>query len=66
MLLVLAEELGSFVDLVGGPAEASCLIEPLGALAMVEETVVREKVRHCVPLLDFLSTSRPLNLPALS
>jgi serine/threonine-protein phosphatase 2A regulatory subunit A len=44
VLLVMAEALGSFVDLVGGPAHAVCLIEPLGALAAVEETVVREQV----------------------
>lgn len=43
VLLVMAEELGGFVDLVGGPAEAVCLLGPLGALATVEETVVRDK-----------------------
>jgi len=45
VLLVMAEELGASVDLVGGPAEAVVLIAPLAALAMVEETVVRDKVR---------------------
>lgn len=45
VLLVMAEELGGFVDLVGGPDKAVCLLGPLGALAMVEETVVRDKVR---------------------
>lgn len=43
MLLVMAEELGGFIDLVGGPAQAVCLMSLLGALATVEETVVREK-----------------------
>jgi serine/threonine-protein phosphatase 2A regulatory subunit A len=43
VLLVMAEELGGFVDLVGGPGEAACLLGPLGALATVEETVVRDK-----------------------
>lgn len=39
----MADELGHFVDLVGGPSEAVVLIGPLGALATVEETVVRDK-----------------------
>jgi len=46
VLLVMAEELGGFIDLVGGPAQAVILMGPLGALATVEETVVREKVRR--------------------
>lgn len=29
--------------MVGGPSEAACLLGPLGALATVEETVVRDK-----------------------
>ena len=41
----MAEELGGFVDLVGGPPRSHVLLEPLCELAMVEETVVREKVR---------------------
>jgi len=48
VLLVMAEELGGCVDLVGGPAEAVVLMGPLGALATVEETVVRDKVRVAV------------------
>jgi hypothetical protein len=40
----MAEELGGFIDLVGGPAAAVILMQPLGALATVEETVVRDKV----------------------
>ena len=43
VLLVLAEELGGFVPLVGGAHEAVCLMGPLGALATVEETVVRDR-----------------------
>lgn len=43
VLLVMADELGGFVPLVGGPYEATCLMQPLGALATVEETVVRDK-----------------------
>ena len=46
VLLVMAEEIGGFVELVGGGDYAAILLEPLGSLAMVEETVVREKVRN--------------------
>jgi hypothetical protein len=51
VLLVMAEELGKMVDLVGGPPHSACLIEPLGVLAAVEETVVRDQVRHTVPCI---------------
>ena len=43
VLLALAEELGNFVDYVGGTAYATSLLAPLETLATVEETVVREK-----------------------
>ncbi|KAJ3131992.1 hypothetical protein HK100_005820 [Physocladia obscura] len=43
VLLALAEELGSFVEFVGGPPFAHLLLTPLETLAAVEETVVREK-----------------------
>jgi serine/threonine-protein phosphatase 2A regulatory subunit A len=43
VLLVMAEELGKFVPLVGGPQHAHFLIVPLETLATVDETVVREK-----------------------
>ncbi|KAK5666179.1 protein phosphatase 2A structural subunit [Batrachochytrium dendrobatidis] len=43
ILLALAEELGGFVDYVGGPHYAHILFTPLENLAAVEETVVREK-----------------------
>lgn len=43
VLLALAEELGSFVDEIGGPAHASCLMDPLESLSTVEETTVRDK-----------------------
>ena len=38
----MAEQLGKFVPLVGGPAEAHILLTPLESLASVEETVVRD------------------------
>lgn len=43
VLLVMATELGKFTPLVGGVYESVCLISVLGFLAMVEETVVRDK-----------------------
>ncbi|XP_066229494.1 serine/threonine-protein phosphatase 2A 65 kDa regulatory subunit A beta isoform isoform X2 [Saccopteryx leptura] len=43
VLLALAEQLGSFTSLVGGPDFAHCLLPPLESLATVEETVVRAK-----------------------
>lgn len=44
VLLALAEELGSFVEFVGGPEFAAVLLTPLESLSNVEEAVVREKV----------------------
>jgi serine/threonine-protein phosphatase 2A regulatory subunit A len=43
VLVALAEELGGFVDLVGGAEHAHVLVEPLEVLAGVEETVVRDR-----------------------
>ncbi|XP_023063979.2 serine/threonine-protein phosphatase 2A 65 kDa regulatory subunit A beta isoform isoform X2 [Piliocolobus tephrosceles] len=43
VLLALAEQLGNFTGLVGGPDFAHCLLPPLENLATVEETVVRDK-----------------------
>ena len=43
VLLVMAEELGRFVPLVGGPEHAHFLLLPLETLSTVDETVVREK-----------------------
>ncbi|XP_046554169.1 serine/threonine-protein phosphatase 2A 65 kDa regulatory subunit A alpha isoform-like isoform X1 [Haliotis rubra] len=43
VLLALAEQLGQFTPLVGGPECVHCLLPPLESLATVEETVVRDK-----------------------
>lgn len=43
LLVALGEELGKFLPLVGGPDFASKLVEPLEALATMEEAVVRDK-----------------------
>ncbi|XP_072125758.1 serine/threonine-protein phosphatase 2A 65 kDa regulatory subunit A beta isoform-like [Mobula birostris] len=42
-LLALAEQLGSFTVLVGGPEYVHCLLPPLENLATVEKSVVRNK-----------------------
>lgn len=44
VLLVMAEELGGFVDVVGGPSEAYRLLKPLESLATVDEASVRDMV----------------------
>lgn len=43
VLLTLADELGDFVEEVGGSPHASVLVQPLETLATVEETIVRDK-----------------------
>ncbi|TDH70986.1 hypothetical protein CCR75_001139 [Bremia lactucae] len=43
VLVALADELGGFVDLVGGAEHAAALVKPLEVLAAVEETVVRDR-----------------------
>lgn len=47
VLLVMAEELGNFVDVVGGPQHAYLLLKPLESLATVDEASVRDMVRRC-------------------
>ena len=44
MLLALAEELGGFVEYVGGVAHAPVILPLLESIASAEETVVRDKV----------------------
>lgn len=62
MLVALAEELGGFVELVGGAPHAAVLVEPLEVLAGVEETVVRDRVctrqPNCVVDPAFLDCMR--------
>jgi len=57
VLLALAEELGNFADYVGGPDHVHVLIPLLENLAIVEETVVRDKVNPLSPLTSFLLQS---------
>lgn len=46
VLTALAEELGSFIEYVGGPEYGHVLLSPLENLAAIEEPLVREKVRN--------------------
>lgn len=46
VILALAEQLASFVPLVGGPEFAFTLLQPLESLSTVEESSVRDKVRR--------------------
>lgn len=46
VLTALSDELGGFVEYVGGPEYAHVLLSPLENLAAIEEPLVREKVRH--------------------
>ncbi|OQR91884.1 serine/threonine-protein phosphatase 2A 65 kDa regulatory subunit A [Achlya hypogyna] len=64
VLVAMAEELGEFVDLVGGPNHASLLLGPLEVLATVEETVVRDKaVASVQKVLDVVTDAGELALP---
>ena len=44
MLTALSEELGNFVEYVGGPEYGHVLLSPLENLAAIEEPLVRDKV----------------------
>ena len=45
VLTALGDELGNFVDYVGGPEYGHVLLSPLENLAAIEEPLVREKAR---------------------
>lgn len=67
VLQAIAEELGDFVPLVGGPAFAPCLLPPLESVSTVEETVVRDaavtalcKVGAAMSEADAVATFLPL------
>lgn len=46
VLTALSDELGGFVEYVGGPDFGHCLLSPLENLATIEEPLVRDKVRN--------------------
>lgn len=45
VLTALSDELGGFVEYVGGPDYGHVLLSPLENLATIEEPLVRDKVR---------------------
>ncbi len=63
VLMIMAEQLGGFVELMGGNAQAAVLVDILGSLATVEETIVRDKVSTC--LSAFSLDSRELEYQLL-
>ncbi|KAK0077086.1 hypothetical protein PV325_004477, partial [Microctonus aethiopoides] len=60
VLLALAEQLGSFTPLVGGPEYVHYLLPPLEALAAVEETIVRDKAVDSLRTIASLHSSAHL------
>lgn len=50
VLTALSEELGNFVEYVGGPEYGHVLLSPLENLATIEEPLVRDKARLCSQL----------------
>lgn len=50
VLTALSEELGKFVEYVGGPEYGHVLLSPLENLAAIEEPLVREKVCAYTPV----------------
>lgn len=54
VLTALSEELGGFVEYVGGPDHAHVLLSPLENLAAIEELLVRDKVR-CILIASSMS-----------
>ena len=50
VLTALGDELGNFVEYVGGPEYGHTLLSPLENLAAIEEIIVREKARYPSPI----------------
>jgi serine/threonine-protein phosphatase 2A regulatory subunit A len=59
VLFALAEELGNLVEYIGGAQHAHALLNPLENLAIVEESVVRDKVSSDV-LYNFINSLNSL------
>jgi serine/threonine-protein phosphatase 2A regulatory subunit A len=57
VLTALSEELGNFVEYVGGPEYAHVLLSPLENLAAIEEPLVRDKVGKSVSVYWALLTN---------
>jgi hypothetical protein len=60
VLTALSEELGNFVEYVGGPEYGHVLLSPLENLAAIEEPLVRDKVQVAIrsPRLFTLTDSQ--------
>jgi len=63
VLTALSEELGKFVEYVGGPEHAHVLLSPLENLAAIEEPLVREKVRALLPWNVLVTNTDRLSSP---
>ena len=63
VLTALGDELGSFVEYVGGPDYGHVLLSPLENLATIEEPLVRDKVNDKVlrHLQELANIERPSN-----
>ncbi|TXT08705.1 hypothetical protein VHUM_02833 [Vanrija humicola] len=61
VLLVLAEELGSFVEYVGGQEYAWTILGPLENLAAVEETLVRDKAAESISTISGILTPQAID-----
>ena len=60
VLTALSEELGNFVEYVGGPEYGHVLLSPLENLAAIEEPLVREKA------VESLKQDMPTAVPSAS
>lgn len=58
MLTALSEELGNFVEYVGGPEWGHVLLSPLENLAAIEEPLVREKVGSYLVVLNYFHANQ--------
>ncbi|OAX77064.1 hypothetical protein ACJ72_08641, partial [Emergomyces africanus] len=59
VLTALSEEMGNFVDYVGGPEYAHILLSPLENLAAIEEPLVREKaIESLNKICSYLSSKQ--------
>lgn len=69
-MVALSEELGNFIEYVGGPQWGHVLLSPLENLAAIEEPVVRDKVGPYSPMDSMRSGTndrdRPLSLSTRS
>jgi len=66
VLTALSEELGNFVEYVGGPEYGHVLLSPLENLAAIEEPLVRDKVNPLILDIRLISTDLRSRLSNLS